>query len=191
MVRVSTIGAVCLLLAACQQDGDGAASGNGAAAGQPASKSAEQGKQSIAESLAATSDHGRFVNALKAAGLDGTLSGAQPYTVFAPTDAAFEGIEGDGDDALLAPENKARLVALLTGHIVPGVVTAEDLGKAIDRGKNKAQIATVGGANLTFTRLGDGIAVSGPDGKQGRISGPGKIQSNGAIHPIDIVLMPN
>jgi uncharacterized surface protein with fasciclin (FAS1) repeats len=191
MVHRVTIAAACLLLVACQKDGDETAGGNGAAAGTSApAKSAEQGKQSIADGLAANGEHGRFVNALRAAGLESTLSGAQPYTIFAPTDAAFAGLEGGGA-ALLAPENKARLVALLTGHIVPGAVTAEDLGKAIDRGKNKAQIATVGGGNLIFTRLGDGITVRGPDGKQGRISGTGTIQSNGVIHPIDTVLMPD
>lgn len=189
MTRNVMIAAACVLAAACQQQGnEQAASGNEAA--RPASAGGEaEAKQSIADGLAGAADHGRFVNALKAAGLDGTLAGAQPYTVFAPTDAAFAGLEG-GADSLLAPENKARLVSVLTGHIVPGAVTAEDLRKAVDRGKGKARIATVGGGTLAFTRDGNAIAVAGPDGRQGRISGAERLQSNGVVHAVDTVLMP-
>ncbi|MGZ8350839.1 MAG: fasciclin domain-containing protein [Allosphingosinicella sp.] len=129
------------------------------------------------------------MDALKAAGLDVTLSGAQPYTVFAPTDSAFEKLESGGSNALTAHENKAGLVALLTGHIVPGTVTAEDLAGAIDRGKGKAQIATVGGGTLAFTRSGDFLVVEGPDGNQARL-GAETLQSNGIVHSLDTVLMP-
>jgi uncharacterized surface protein with fasciclin (FAS1) repeats len=190
MTRNFLTAAACLLAAACQQQGnDQAASGN--EAGRPASAGGEaQSKQSIADGLAGAAENARFVNALKAAGLDETLGGAQPYTVFAPTDAAFGKLQEGGADALLAPENKARLVSILTGHIVPGAVTADDLRKAVDRGDGKAQIATVGGGTLTFTRDGDAIAVSGPDGSQGRLSGPERLQSNGVVHAVDTVLMP-
>jgi uncharacterized surface protein with fasciclin (FAS1) repeats len=191
MARTSMIAAACLLAAACQQQsGDTAANGSGGAANQAAPVGGrEQAKQSIADGLAAEPEYGRFVNALKAAGLDDTLSGAQPYTVFAPTDAAFARLEGGGADSLLAPENKASLVAVLTGHIVPGAVTAEDLRRAIDRGKGKAQIATLGGGTLVFTRSGDTIMVAGPDGSQGRV-GAEQIQTNGVVHAVDTLLMP-
>jgi uncharacterized surface protein with fasciclin (FAS1) repeats len=192
MMRNILTAAACLLAAACQQQGnDQAASGNGAAASLAAVGGEAQSKQSIADGLAGAAGHGRFVNALKAAGLDDTLGGAQPYTVFAPTDDAFARLQGGGADALLAPENKARLVSVLTGHIVPGTVTADDLRKAIDRGNGKAQIATVGGGTLTFTRDGDSIAVAGPDGSRGRISGAESLQSNGVVHAVDTVLMPD
>src|SRR5687768_14091007 len=119
MTRMFLTAAACLLAAACQQQGnDQAASGNGSAASPSSSGGEAQAKQSIADGLGAAADHGRFVNALKAAGLDDTLAGAQPYTVFAPTDAAFGNLEDGGANALLAPENKARLVSILTGHIV-------------------------------------------------------------------------
>jgi uncharacterized surface protein with fasciclin (FAS1) repeats len=189
MMRYAPIAAFALTLAACGQG----AGGNEAAppgAGNGAAPASEKGaaSESVAEGLSTSADHGRLADALKAAGLADTLSGAQPYTIFAPTDAAFQKLEGEGND-ILAAENKAALVALLTGHIVPGLVTAEDLGRAIDRGKGKAVIATVGGGDLTFTRSGDAVEVAGPDGSRARV-GAGRNQSNGAIHPIDTVLMP-
>ena len=191
MTRIFLTVAACLLAAACQQAGDDqAASGNGSAASRPSSGGGAQSKQSIADGLAGAAEHGRFVNALRSAGLDETLSGAQPYTVFAPTDAAFARLQEGGANALLAPENKARLVSILTGHIVPGTVTADDLRKAIDRGNGKAQIATVGGGTLVFTRDGDTIAVAGPDGGRGRINGAESLQSNGVVHAVDTMLMP-
>ncbi|MGZ8997295.1 MAG: fasciclin domain-containing protein [Allosphingosinicella sp.] len=192
MALKSMIAAACFLAAACsQQSNDPAGNGSSAAtANQAASAGAgQQAKQSIAKGLAATPGHGKFVDALKAAGLDVTLSGAQPYTVFAPTDSAFEKLESGGSNALTAHENKAGLVALLTGHIVPGTVTAEDLAGAIDRGKGKAQIATVGGGTLAFTRSGDFLVVEGPDGNQARL-GAETLQSNGIVHSLDTVLMP-
>lgn len=184
------IAAACLLASACQQqDGNSVAAGDGVETNRAAAAgSGEQSKQSIAKGLAETPDHGSFVAALKAAGLDATLSGAQAYTVFAPNDSAFAKLEG-GADKLTAPENKARLVTLLTGHIAPGTVTAEDLGRAIDRGKGKAEIATVGGGTLVFMRSGGFIVVEGPDGNQGRL-GAETLLSNGVVHSIDTVLMP-
>jgi uncharacterized surface protein with fasciclin (FAS1) repeats len=189
MMRLATIGAICLVTAACGQGDAGNESATpGAANGASPAKGSGEAGASIAEGLAAP-EYGRLAAALKAAGLEGTLSGAQPYTIFAPTDAAFQKLEGGDADALLASENKAQLVALLTGHIVPGLVTAEDLGRAIDRGKGKAQIATVGGGSLTFTRSEGSVEVAGPGGSRARV-GDSKLQSNGAIHPVDAVLMP-
>lgn len=185
--------AACMLAAACQQQGgnDSAAAGNGADADRSATAgSTGQAKQSLGDGLGASADHGRLVNALKAAGLAETLSGAQPYTIFAPTDAAFQKLDSGGADTLLAPENKAQLVDLLTGHIVPGLVTGQDLGRAIDRGKGKAQLATVNGATLTFTRSGDAIVIESPGGGRAQIGGAEALQSNGAIHSVDAVLMP-
>jgi uncharacterized surface protein with fasciclin (FAS1) repeats len=88
---------------------------------------------------------------------------------------------------MLAPDAKGRLVGFLTPHIVPGTVTTQDLDRAIERGKGKAQLATVGGTTLTFTRSGDALLVS--DGKtQARITRPDLLQSNGVVHSIDGVL---
>ncbi len=123
-----------------------------------------------------------------AAGLTETLSGAQPYTLFAPTEAAFQKLPPGAANGLLAPEAKGQLVALLTGHIVPGAVTAADLGKAIDRGKGKAELATVGGSNLSFSRDGDAIVVTDAAGSKARLTRADKFASNGIVHDVDGVL---
>ncbi len=181
--------AASLLAAACQQDGGGNASTDGnraAAEGRPAAK-AEQPKTSLLEALEGSADHKTFANAVKAAGLTETLSGAQPYTLFAPTEAAFQKLPG-GAGGLLAPEAKGQLVALLTGHVVPGAVTADDLGRAIDRGKGKAELATVGGSNLSFSREGDAIVVTDAAGGKARLTRADKFASNGVVHDVDALL---
>jgi uncharacterized surface protein with fasciclin (FAS1) repeats len=178
-----------LAAAACQQDGGGNAStdANGAAAeARPVSKG-EQPRSNILQALEGSAEHKTFANAVKAAGLTETLSGAQPYTLFAPTEAAFQKLPG-GTGALLAPEAKGRLVALLTGHVVPGAVTAADLGRAIDRGKGKAELATVGGSNLGFSRDGDSIVVTDAAGGQARLTRVDQLASNGVVHDVDGVL---
>jgi uncharacterized surface protein with fasciclin (FAS1) repeats len=183
--------ATALLAAACQpQDGGNASAqdGNGAAGPPRAAAKGEQPKNNILQTLAGSADHKTLANAVEAAGLTETLSGAQPYTVFAPTEAAFRNLPPGTANGLLAPEAKGQLVALLTGHIVPGVVTAADLGRAIDRGKGKAQLATVGGSNLSFSRDGDAIVVTDAAGGRARLVKADMLQSNGVIHSIDGVL---
>jgi uncharacterized surface protein with fasciclin (FAS1) repeats len=179
-------------LAACQQNGGNenvaAPAENGSARDQAAPK--EKPKSTILDTVSKSQDHSTLANALRSAGLTETMSGAGPYTVFAPTNAAFEKLPAGMLNGLLAPEGKGRLVALLTNHVVTGVVTAADLGRAIDRGKGKAQLATVGGTNLTFTRSGDAITVADAKGGQGRIAQADLLQSNGVIHSVDAVLMP-
>ena len=181
--------AAALLAAACQQQGGGNASSDAnraSAEARPAAKG-KQSKTSILEALDGSSEHKSFANAVKAAGLTETLSGAQPYTLFAPTEAAFQKLPG-GAGGLLAPEAKGQLVALLTGHIVPGAVTADDLGRAIDRGKGKAVLATVGGSNLTFSRDGDAILVTDAAGGKARLTRADEFASNGVIHDVDGLL---
>jgi uncharacterized surface protein with fasciclin (FAS1) repeats len=190
VARRATTGilAAVALLAACNDQGgsgNGAALSNSAAAGETPQAAA---KGTILDSLDKSNDHRSFVNAVKAAGLTETLSGSQPYTVFAPTDAAFEKLAPGAANGLLEPEAKSRLVGLLTGHIVPGVVTAADLGRAIDRGKGKAQLATMGGGTLSFTKDGDAIMVADAKGARGRIAGSGQLQSNGVVHSVDTVM---
>jgi uncharacterized surface protein with fasciclin (FAS1) repeats len=181
--------AAALLLAACGQkeSGNVAAPESNGAAPQAAAKG-EQPKTSLLQALSGSADHKTLANAVQAAGLTETLSGAQPYTLFAPTEAAFQKLPAGAANGLLAPEAKGRLVALLTGHIVPGVVTAADLGKAIERGKGKARLATVGGSNLTFSRDGDTILVTDAAGGQARVTGAERLASNGVVHDVDGVL---
>ena len=183
--------AAALLAAGCQQEGGGNVADDaagGPAADSPAAAKAEQPKTHILGALTASEDHRTLAGAVKSAGLTETLSGAQPYTVFAPTEAAFEKLPAGTLDGLLAPEGKGRLAALITGHVVPGVVTAADLGRAIDRGKGKAELATVGGSNLSFSRDGEAIVVTDAAGGRARVTGADLLQSNGVVHSVDGVL---
>lgn len=181
--------AAALLAAACQQEGGGNAGSPEARGARPqAMAKGEQPRTNILQVLTGSADHKTLANAVEAAGLTETLSGAQPYTLFAPTEAAFQKLPPGAANGLLAPEAKGQLVALLTGHIVPGSVTAADLGRAIDRGKGKAELATVGGSNLSFSRSGDAIVVTDAGGGQARIVRADLLQSNGVVHSIDGVL---
>ncbi|MGZ8284197.1 MAG: fasciclin domain-containing protein [Allosphingosinicella sp.] len=186
-MKRSLFAVAALLAAACQQDDAGNRADSNGAAPQATAKG-EQPKTNILQTLNGSAEHETFAKAVQAAGLPETLSGAQPYTVFAPTEAAFAKLPAGGADGLLAPEAKGQLVALLTGHIVPGVVTAADLGRAIERGKGKAQLATVGGSNLSFSRDGDAVIVTDAAGGQARVTGTERLASNGVVHDVDGVL---
>lgn len=177
-------------LAACDRGGNEAAQAPNGAAAQPEPGAKAGAGKTILETLGESEAHPTFANAVKAAGLTETLSGAQPYTVFAPTDSGFEKLPPGTANGLLEPDRKGQLVALLTGHIVTGVVTAADLGRAIDKGNGKAQLATVGGTTLTFARDGDSISVSGGAGPPGKIVRSDLLQSNGVVHSVDTVLSP-
>ena len=198
MLKATMLAAACLGLAACGgESSDGDAGNNAAvppaglasAASGGGGKAGDAGKATLLDTLTSAPDHSTLANAVNAAGLTQTFSGAQPYTIFAPTNAAFEKLPAGTVNNLLAPDAKGQLTALLTGHVVPGVVTAADLGKAIDRGKGKAQLATVGGSTLSFSKQGDAIVVTGPKG-QARLAGAEQNGSNGVIHSLDTVLMP-
>lgn len=154
-------------------------------------ESGKAGRQNLAEALAASSDHSSFMQAVEAAGLMETLRGAAPYTIFAPTNAAFAAIPEEARRELMSPEQRQRLIELLSYHIVPGTVTAEDLGRAIDRAEgNRAELATVGGGNLSLVRDGDSIVLSDGANGRARVTGQEQIDSNGIVHSIDAVLMP-
>ena len=177
---------VALLAAGCQGDDGNKAVSNGSA--PEAAAKGEQPKTHLLQAIGGSADHKTLANAVKAAGLTETLSGAQPYTLFAPTEAAFGKLPAGAANGLLAPEAKGQLVALLTGHIVPGMVTAEDLGRAIERGKGKAELATVGGSNLSFSRDGDSIVVTDAAGGRALVTGAERLASNGVVHSVDGVL---
>jgi uncharacterized surface protein with fasciclin (FAS1) repeats len=188
-MKKALFAAAALLAAACGQGDGGNASQPGSdGAGPAASTKNEQAKTSILQTLSNSADHKTLANAVQAAGLTETLSGAQPYTVFAPTEAAFQKLPAGAANGLLAPEAKGQLVAVLTGHIVPGTVTADDLRRAIERGKGKAELATVGGSNLSFSREGDSIVVADAAGGRARVTGAEGHSSNGVVHSVDGVL---
>lgn len=172
-------------LAACgPEPGKDAAAGNAAAA-------AGAQRQTLGEALGEAGDHARLVAALDAAGLTAALRGAGPYTLFAPSNAAFAALPGEAGSALLQPANRDRLTGLLRYHIVPGTVTAEDMRRAIARApEGRAELATMAGATLTLSRDGEAILVSDAAGGSARLAGDGAVHANGVLYGIDAVLMP-
>jgi len=146
--------------------------------------------KTIVENAVNSKDHTTLVAAVKAAGLVDTLSGAGPFTVFAPVNEAFAALPAGTVDGLLKPENKAALTKVLTYHVVPGAYTAADLMAKIEAGGGKAMLKTVEGAELTLTR-GDGtIDVTDAKGDVAKVTIADVRQSNGVIHVIDGVLLP-
>jgi uncharacterized surface protein with fasciclin (FAS1) repeats len=148
--------------------------------------------KNIVQNAVNSKDHTTLVAAVKAAGLVGTLEGAGPFTVFAPTNAAFAKLPAGTVDALLKPENKATLTKVLTYHVVPGRLTAVSLMKAIKDGEGEAHLKTVAGEDLTVKQAGPGkLAVTDAKGDVANVTIADVLQSNGVIHVIDTVLLPN
>lgn len=163
-------------------DGDDAAAANAATAEQ---------RGTIGDALAASIDHSSFMQALQSAGLADTLRGAGPYTVFAPTNAAWEEIPEETRRSLANADQRERLITLLSYHIVTGTVTAEDLSRAIERGQGgRAELATVTGDNLSLSRSGESLLIGDGGGGSAHVTRADQIQSNGVVHSIDKVLMP-
>jgi len=135
-------------------------------------------------------DNTKFAAAVKAAGLEAALAGPTPYTLLVPSDDAFDKLPAGAVDTLMAQEGRKELTAVLTNHILPGTMLAADIGKAIDAGGGKTQIATLGGGTLTATRSGDAIVIADAAGTNAKVIGADSARSNGVIHKIDAVLMP-
>ncbi len=194
-----SIATASLALTACQggnADGNQAAADRNATASEGATPVTVGGapmypNKTIVENASTSADHTTLVSAVKAAGLDQTLSGAGPYTVFAPTNAAFAKLPAGAVDELMKPEAKGQLTGILTYHVVPGVVLAEDLKRSIQRGKGKAELATVGGGKLTATEADGAIVLTDAKGGQARVTQGDVMQSNGVVHVVDGVLMPS
>lgn len=132
----------------------------------------------------------RFAAAIKAAGLEGALAGPTPYTVLVPSDAAFDKLPAGTADALMKPEGRKQLTAVLSNHILPGTMLAADIGKAIDSGGGTTQIATLGGGTLSASRSGQSIVLADAAGTKATVASADETRSNGVIHRIDAVLMP-
>lgn len=135
-------------------------------------------------------DHTTLVAAVKAAGLVDTLSGAGPFTVFAPTNAAFAKLPAGTVDNLLLPQNRAMLTSVLTYHVVPGLLTASDLMRLITAGNGQAQLRTVQGGILTARMMGNTVMIVDAKGGMSHVTQANVIQSNGVIHVVDTVAMP-
>ena len=144
----------------------------------------------IIDNAVNSADHTTLVAAIKAAGLVETLKGPGPFTVFAPTNAAFAALPAGTVDTLLKPENKAMLTKILTYHVVPGRITAADLLARIKAGNGTAMLKTVEGANLTATVIGNTVTITDAKGGMSHVTIADVMQSNGVIHVVDKVLLP-
>lgn len=147
--------------------------------------------KNIVENASKSKDHTTLVAAVKKAGLVDTLSGKGPFTVFAPTNEAFEALPKGTVDTLMKPDNKDKLKNILTYHVVPGRITAADLKADIKKGDGKAMLKTVEGKDLTFTDEGGKIYVTDAKGDKAEITIADVTQSNGEIHVINKVLLPS
>lgn len=145
----------------------------------------------IIDNAVNSKDHTTLVAAVKAAGLVETLKGPGPFTVFAPTNAAFDALPAGTVDSLLKPESKPALTKILTYHVVSGKHDAAELLKEIKAGGGKASLKTVSGGTLTAMAKGKGIAVTDEKGGTATVTIANVIQSNGVIHVVDKVLLPN
>lgn len=145
--------------------------------------------RNIIENAVNSPDHKTLVAAVKAAGLVDTLSGAGPFTVFAPTDAAFARLPQDTVQMLLRPENKAMLQSVLTYHVVPGRLSAADLGQRIRDGGGTASLTTAQGGMLTARMSGSDIVIVDAKGGVATVTQADVMQSNGVIHVTNRVSM--
>jgi uncharacterized surface protein with fasciclin (FAS1) repeats len=146
--------------------------------------------KNIVENAVNSKDHTTLVAAVKAAGLVPTLESKGPFTVFAPTNEAFKQLPAGTVDTLLKPENKDKLKGILTYHVIPGRLTAQDLKAKIKEGNGKAEIKTVEGDKLTFEDKGGKVTVTDEKGDTADITIANVMQSNGVIHVIDKVMLP-
>lgn len=162
-----------------------AADSNPMVGGAPMLKSKD-----IIDNAVNSKDHTTLVAAVKAAGLVDTLKGPGPFTVFAPTNAAFEKLPKGTVDTLLKPESKKALTGILTYHVVAGKMDAATILKAIEDGKGKATLKTVAGGTLTASLDGKDVILTDEKGGKSKVTIADVMQSNGVIHVVDTVLMP-
>ncbi len=146
--------------------------------------------KTIVENAVNSKDHTTLVAAVKAAGLVDTLSGTGPFTVFAPTNAAFGKLPAGTVDTLVKPENKDTLTNILTYHVVPGRLTSTDIAARIKAGRGSATLTTVQGERLTARMTGKTLTLRDAKGGMSRVRIANVMQSNGVIHVVDTVLMP-
>lgn len=146
--------------------------------------------KTIVDNAVNSKDHTTLVAALQAAGLVDTLKGPGPFTVFAPTNAAFNKLPAGTVDTLLKPESKDALTKVLTYHVVPGRMTANDLMGKIKADGGKTVLTTVQGEPLTASMMGNTLMLTDAKGGMSHVTIKDVMQSNGVIHVVDTVLMP-
>lgn len=146
--------------------------------------------KNIVENAVNSADHTTLVAAVKAAGLVETLSGAGPFTVFAPTNAAFDKLPAGTVETLLKPENKDQLTKILTCHVVAANAMSDAIVKMITDDKGMHPVKTVGGCEFTAMMDGDKVQIKDGQGNVATVTIADVKQSNGVIHVIDTVLLP-
>lgn len=147
--------------------------------------------KNIVENAVNSKDHTTLVAAVQAAGLVDTLSSKGPFTVFAPVNSAFAALPAGTVETLLKPENKATLTKILTYHVIAGNFSSKDVVKAIKKGNGKAEFTTVAGGKLTAMLDGSSVVLMDEKGGKSRVTIADVKQSNGVIHVVDAVLLPN
>jgi uncharacterized surface protein with fasciclin (FAS1) repeats len=175
-----------LALSASAQMGGGTSNNNPMVGGAPMYRT-----KNIVENAVNSADHTTLVAAVKAAGLVETLQGKGPFTVFAPTNAAFDKLPAGTVEMLVKPENKATLTKILTYHVVAGRFDSKKLMQLIKKGGGQASLKTVSGGTLVARMNGmNGISLTDEKGGTSNVTTADVYQSNGVIHVIDTVLMP-
>ncbi|HUZ58322.1 MAG TPA: fasciclin domain-containing protein [Hanamia sp.] len=146
--------------------------------------------KNIVENAVNSKDHTTLVAAVKAAGLVPTLESPGPFTVFSPTNEAFDALPAGTVSNLLKPENKEKLISILTYHVVPGKLSSMDLMRMVKANHGKATLKTVEGEDLYITMKGHHLMVTDEKGHTAKITIADVNQSNGVIHVINKVLLP-
>ncbi len=147
--------------------------------------------KTIVENAVNSKDHTTLVAAVKAAGLVDTLASSGPFTVFAPTNAAFGKLPKGTVENLVQPDSKGQLTQILTYHVVPGRLTAADLMARVKAGGGRLELTTVEGDGLLVRQVKGGLRLTDTKGRTSTITIPDVMQSNGVIHVVDTVLMPS
>ena len=150
----------------------------------------ENADNTIIETTQESQNHKTLLAAVKAADLEETLDGDGPFTIFAPSDVAFQKLSSEKVASLLLPENKKKLHEMVTYHIVAGNLTASKILKAMCRGKGTASFTTVQGDEILATMDGIDIVLTDSLGNTARITTADSNQCNGVIHEIDSVILP-
>ena len=196
-IRLAFAGAAAVSLSACMAGAGAEADMDSMAASASTGGSVMVGgaamypDRNIVQNAVNSRDHTTLVAAVQAANLAGTLSGAGPFTVFAPTNAAFDRLPAGTVQTLLRPENVDVLRGILTYHVVPGRLSAADLMQRIRAGGGMARLTTVAGGVLTARMSGNAIALTDARGGMAMITQANVMQSNGVIHVTNAVSMPS
>jgi uncharacterized surface protein with fasciclin (FAS1) repeats len=197
-VRLTAAAALLSLSAACMTGAEAGADADMGAMGASASTrgtvmvggAAMYPNRNIVQNAVNSRDHTTLVAAVQAAGLVDTLSGAGPFTVFAPTNAAFERLPAGTVETLLQPANREMLRSVLTYHVVPGRITAADLMARIRTGGGMARLTTASGGTLTARMSGNGVVLTDARGGTATVTQADVMQSNGVIHVTNAVSLP-